>query len=73
MANSGIKIIGPGDLTDDDDLNTMGDQMLGMITPGSYSAAHDSALNKAYVAAFEKANGFRPDFVSRRRAMTACT
>lgn len=64
LANSGIKIIGPGDLTDDDDLNTMGDQMLGMITSGSYSAAHDSAPNHAYVAAFEKANGFRPDFVS---------
>jgi branched-chain amino acid transport system substrate-binding protein len=64
LANSGIKIIGPGDLTDDDDLNNMGDQMLGMITSGSYSAAHDSAINRAYVAAFEKANGFRPDFVS---------
>ena len=64
LANSGIKIIGPGDLTDDNDLNTMGDQMLGMITSGSYSAAHDSALNKAYVTAFEQTNGFRPDFVS---------
>ena len=64
LASSGIRIIGPGDLTDDDDLNTMGDQMLGMITAGPYSAAHDSLLNKAYVAAFEKANGFRPDFVS---------
>jgi branched-chain amino acid transport system substrate-binding protein len=64
LASSGIKIIGPGDLTDDDDLNMMGDQMLGMITAGPYSAAHDSSLNKAYVAAFEKANGFRPDFVS---------
>jgi branched-chain amino acid transport system substrate-binding protein len=64
LGNSGIKIIGPGDLTDDDDLNTMGDQMLGIITSGSYSAAHDSPLNKAYVAAFEQANDFRPDFVS---------
>ena len=42
----------------------MGDQMLGMITASPYSAAHDSALNKAYVSAFEKANNFRPDFVS---------
>ena len=60
LGSSGIKIIGPGDLTDDDGLNTMGDQMLGIITSGSYSAAHDFALNKSYVAAFEKANGFRP-------------
>jgi branched-chain amino acid transport system substrate-binding protein len=64
LGKSGIKIIGPGDLTDDDGLNNMGDQMLGMITAGPYSAAHNSALNKAYVEAMEKTNGFRPDFVS---------
>ena len=64
LANSGIKIIGSGDLTDDDGLNTMGDQMLGMVTAGPYSAAHDFAVNKAYVAAFEKANNFRPNFVT---------
>jgi branched-chain amino acid transport system substrate-binding protein len=64
LASSGIKIIGPGDLTTDDSLNNMGDQMLGMITAGGYSAAHISPLNKTYAAAIEKANGFRPDFVS---------
>ena len=63
LAKSGIKIIGPGDLTTDDNLNDMGDQMLGMITAGGYSAAHNSPLNKTYVAAILK-NGFRPDFVS---------
>ena len=64
LAASGIKIIGPGDLTDDDVLNTMGDQMLGIVTSHDYSAAHDSPLNKKYVEEFKKANGFRPDFVS---------
>ncbi len=64
LARSGIRIIGPGDLTDDDELNTMGDQMLGIITAHQYSALHDSPLNKQYVAAFEKANNFRPNFVS---------
>jgi branched-chain amino acid transport system substrate-binding protein len=64
LGRSGIKIIGPGDLTTDDSLNDMGDQMLGIITAGPYSASHDSALNKAYVAAIEKAGHFRPDFVS---------
>ena len=64
LAQSGIKIVGPGDLTTDDSLNDMGDQMLGMITAGPYSAAHDSALNKAYVAGIEKIGNFRPDFVS---------
>jgi branched-chain amino acid transport system substrate-binding protein len=64
LAQSGIRIVGPGDLTTDDSLNNMGDQMLGMITAGGYSAAHNSPLNKAYVAAIEKANNFRPDFVA---------
>jgi branched-chain amino acid transport system substrate-binding protein len=64
LAKSGIKIIGPGDLTTDDQLNDMGDQMLGIITAGLYSASHDSALNKSYVAAIQKANNFRPDHVS---------
>ncbi|MFY9696673.1 MAG: ABC transporter substrate-binding protein [Xanthobacteraceae bacterium] len=64
LGKSGIKIIGPGDLTDDDDLNNMGDQMLGLITAGPYSASHNSPLNKEFVAAIEKANGFRPDFVT---------
>jgi branched-chain amino acid transport system substrate-binding protein len=64
LASSGIKIIGPGDLTDDDELNTMGDQMLGLVTAHDYSAAHDSPLNKKYVEDFKKANSFRPNFVS---------
>src|SRR5260370_24345303 len=64
LARSGIKVIGPGDLTDDDALNNMGDQMLGMITAGPYSAAHHSALNKSDVAGIQKANGFSPSFGS---------
>ena len=64
LAKSGIKIIGPGDLTDDDDLNNMGDQMLGMTTAGPYSASHNSSLNKAYVAAMEQAGHLRPGVVS---------
>jgi len=64
LGKSGIKIIGPGDLTTDDDLNNMGDQMLGMITAGPFSAAHKSDLNKTYVSSIVKANNFRPDFVA---------
>jgi branched-chain amino acid transport system substrate-binding protein len=64
LASSGIKIIGPGDLTDDDELNTMGDQMIGMVTAHDYSAAHASPLNKKYVEEFKRANNFRPNFVS---------
>ena len=38
--------------------------MIGLITAGPYSAAHDSALNKTYVADFQKTDGERPDFAS---------
>jgi branched-chain amino acid transport system substrate-binding protein len=61
---SGIRLIGPGDITDDDVLNQMGDAMLGIMTSLQYSAAHPSAKNKAFVAAFEHVgNGLRPDHV----------
>ena len=61
---AGIKVIGPGDVTDDDQLPSMGDTTIGVVTAHFYSADHQSAMNKAYVAAFEKANNFRPAFMS---------
>jgi branched-chain amino acid transport system substrate-binding protein len=64
MDKSAIRIIGPGDLTDDDELPGMTDAMLGIVTAHHYSAIHDSALNKSFVADFEKAYGKRPNFVS---------
>ena len=42
----------------------MGDAAIGTVTAHMYSADHQSAMNKAYVAAFEKANHFRPNFMS---------
>jgi branched-chain amino acid transport system substrate-binding protein len=64
LDKAGIKLIGPGDIVDDNDLPGMGDAMLGVVTAGIYSAAHDSQTNKNYVAAFEKANNMRPNFIS---------
>jgi branched-chain amino acid transport system substrate-binding protein len=64
LDKAGIKLIGPGDVTDDDDLPNMGDSIIGTVTAGQYSAYHDSAVNKAYVDAFKKLNGFRPNFIS---------
>ena len=65
LDKSGIRLIGPGDITDDDDLPGMSDAMIGTITAGFYSAYHPSPMNKAYVAAFKKANpGMRPNFIS---------
>jgi branched-chain amino acid transport system substrate-binding protein len=65
LDKSGIKLIGTGDVTDDDLLPQMGDAALGVVTTHNYSAAHDSPENKAFVAAFEKANGgMRPNFMA---------
>jgi branched-chain amino acid transport system substrate-binding protein len=65
LDKSGVKLIGTGDVTDDDLLADIGDSALGAITTHHYSAAHDSPENKAFVAAFEKANnGLRPNFMA---------
>ena len=65
LDKSGIKLIGPGDVTDDDILNDVGDVALGTITTQHYSAAHDSPENKAFVDAFKKANnGMRPNYMA---------
>jgi branched-chain amino acid transport system substrate-binding protein len=64
LDKANIKIIGPGDLTDDDELPGQGDVMLGVTTAHHYSAAHPSEMNKKYVADFKKANNFRPNFIS---------
>ena len=64
LDKAGIRVIGPGDITDDDLLPSMRDQVIGTITAHMYSAAHPSQMNLDYVAAFEKRFGFRPNFMS---------
>ena len=65
MDKAGIKLIGTGDVTDDDQLNDMGDGALGVVTSHHYSTAHPSAANKKFVEAFGKANkGLRPNFMA---------
>ena len=65
LDKAGIKIIGPGDVTDDDLLNGMGDAGARHRDGALLLGRHPSPMNKAYVAAFEKANnGMRPNFMS---------
>jgi len=65
LDKAGIKIIGPGDVMDDDLLPGMGDAVIGTVTAHLYSADHDSPMNKEFVAAFKKANdGMRPNFMA---------
>ena len=64
LDKSGIKVIGPGDVMDDDLLNGMGDAALGTVTAHLYSAAHPSAMNKEFVAAYKKSFENRPGFMA---------
>jgi branched-chain amino acid transport system substrate-binding protein len=65
LDKSGVKLIATGDVTDDDQLNGMGEPVVGVINAHNYSANHDSALNKTFVEGFKKANnGLRPNFMA---------
>ena len=65
LDKAGIKLIGTGDVTDDDILNGMGDVAVGVVTSHHYSTAHNSPANKKFVEAFTKANSnLRPNFMA---------
>ncbi|MBS7804472.1 ABC transporter substrate-binding protein [Rhizobiales bacterium TNE-4] len=65
LDKAGTKLIGPGDVVDDDLLEGIGDVAIGAITTQHYSAAHESAANKAFVTAFKAAYpGTRPNFMA---------
>lgn len=65
MAKAGIKLIGTGDVVDDDILNSMGDTALGIVTSYPYSTAHASPVNKKFVDEYKKINKtMRPNAVA---------
>lgn len=65
LDKAGVKLIGTGDVVDDDIVNGIGDVALGAITTHHYSAAINTPTNRAYVQAFQAANpGMRPNFMS---------
>src|SRR5690606_32845277 len=65
LDKAGIKLIGTGDMVDDENLNEMGDVALGVVTSHHYSAAHPSEKNKKFVEAFAKANnGLRANYMA---------
>ena len=66
LDKAGIKLIGPGDITTDEELPNMGDVALGVTTMFHYSAAADRPANKAFVAAWKKEYGANetPNFLS---------
>ena len=66
MAQAGIKLIGPGDLTPDFKLQGMGENAVGLITMGHYNADLGNAENKRFVAQWKKNWGAdsSPDFMA---------
>ena len=65
MKEAGIKLIGPGDITQDSELPNMGDTPLGVYTVHHYSAAAPRPENVAFVKAWKEAygNDSTPDFL----------
>jgi branched-chain amino acid transport system substrate-binding protein len=66
LDKAGIKLIGPGDITTDEELPNMGDVALGVTTMFHYSAAAERPANQAFVAAWKKEYGANetPNFLS---------
>ncbi len=66
MREAGIKLIGPGDITQDNKLQGMGQAAVGLITMHHYHADLDNAENKRFVAAWKKDYGAdsTPDFMA---------
>jgi branched-chain amino acid transport system substrate-binding protein len=64
LDKAGIKLIGPGEITDDELLPSMGDVTLGTITAHFYSAAHPSSVNASFVDAYRKQTGKRANFMA---------
>ncbi len=65
MKKAGIKLIGPGDIVPDTELQKMGDAAIGLVTAYHYYADLDNARNKAFVAAWKQAYGkdSTPDYM----------
>jgi len=59
-----IKIMGQGELTQEDALKSMGEAGLGMITAFHYDYNHQSEKNKAFVAAYNAEFKRNPDMFS---------
>jgi branched-chain amino acid transport system substrate-binding protein len=57
LAKAGIKYVGTGDITTDEELQSMGDVALGVITVHHYSAAAERPANKSFVEAYRKEFG----------------
>ena len=63
LDKSGVRLIGTGDMTDDDILNGIGDVALGIITSHHYSAAAPLGAQQGVRCRFPKTSNMRPNFM----------
>jgi branched-chain amino acid transport system substrate-binding protein len=66
MRQAGIKLIGPGDITQDNKLQGMGQAAVGLITMQHYHADLTNAENQRFIASWKKDYGAdsTPDFMA---------
>jgi branched-chain amino acid transport system substrate-binding protein len=66
MRDAGIRLIGPGDITQDTKLQAMGAAAVGLVTMHHYHADLENAENKRFVEAWKKEYGpsSTPDFMA---------
>ena len=66
MADAGVRLIGPGDITQDTQLQVLGAAAVGVVTLGQYQADLDNPANQKFVAAWKEAYGedSTPDFMA---------
>jgi branched-chain amino acid transport system substrate-binding protein len=64
LKSAGVTLISTEDLVPDEELPNMGDQAVGLVTSGIYTANATRPANKAFVAAYYKEYGTKlaPDF-----------
>jgi branched-chain amino acid transport system substrate-binding protein len=64
LGSAGIKLISTGDLVEEQSIDAVGDGVIGAITSHHYSSAHDSAVNRTFVADYQEMFGKdkRPNF-----------
>ncbi len=66
MREAGVRLIGPGDITQDTELQGLGDVAIGVVTLGQYQADLDVGTNRAFVEAWKAKYGpdSTPDFMA---------
>jgi len=64
LAKTGMKLLATGDVLDEQLLDTLGENVVGLQSIYHYSDQHDSALNKTFVTNFKADNGIRPNMMA---------